>query len=56
MSNNFISQTAKDYDLEYYIVKSIYDKYGDNAKVFYERLEEEINPGGARKGASNLNE
>ncbi len=40
--DNFIFQTARDYDLEYHIVESVYKKYGNNTHDFYERLEEII--------------
>ena len=38
----FINQTARDYDLPYYIIKNIYRKYGENINL-YDKLEEELN-------------
>lgn len=40
MSETFIKLTSKDYDLNYYIVEAIFNKFPDS---LYERLEEEIN-------------
>lgn len=37
----FVDSTAKDYDLDYEIVKLYYDKYG-STPMFYEKLEELI--------------
>jgi len=37
IKNEFIKQTAKDYDLDYEIIRWFYDKYGLN---FYGKLEE----------------
>jgi hypothetical protein len=39
MNNNFIIQTAKDYDMDVSEVQRIYNQYPDN---FYEKLEEFI--------------
>ena len=39
--NQFIVNTAKDYDMSYGEVKSFYDKYGSSL-LLYERLEEFI--------------
>ena len=38
--NSFIKQTAKDYDMDYNTVKSIYNRfYNDGAYLFYAQLE-----------------
>ena len=47
MTDNFIRQTARDYDLDLHIVKSIHEKYG-NSLDFYDRLEEEIKQEGEK--------
>ena len=39
--NNFIENTAKDYDMSYYKVESIYNRWSDEG-LFYEKLEEFI--------------
>ena len=41
-SNPFIANTAKDYDLSYQAVETIYNRYGGTA-MFYEKLEELLN-------------
>lgn len=40
MTDNFITQTANDYDLDVNIVRDVIDKYPD---TFYEELENIIN-------------
>jgi hypothetical protein len=39
MNENFIRQTASDYDMSFDEVKSIYEKWFDKG-LFYEKLEE----------------
>lgn len=39
MKNNFIQQTADDYDMPYSEVEHIYNRWNDKG-LFYEKLEE----------------
>ena len=41
MENEFIQQTANDYDIPYIEVKCIYNKWNDKG-LFYEKMEEYI--------------
>lgn len=41
MNDNFIIQTAHDYDMPEHLVHSIYEKWNDKG-LFYEKLEEFI--------------